>query len=316
MQTELNKVVTALSEFYAHETFLLEKDVGERALTHRLAVHLEQQFAGWQVDCDYDRLGERTLRLPHGSIISTDDHLGKSIYPDIVVHQREIPEQSARGRGPEIGQSPAAGARPAQAAGADRSASVVRLLDRRVRDARQEAGHDVGSLYRRRDRSGLVDLVRRTAEGYRFKCRLRPARREGSHSWVSTLGFNAGSRAILTIAFVTAASQAWGQAAPAPAIEPILANPKVVKTLDDIKADDARTLEEQKRITEIPAPPFKEKMRAEYYQKRMQELGFKDAAIDSEGNVIALRKGSAAAVRNSWCRRISTRSFPKAPTSR
>ncbi|MBR1272920.1 hypothetical protein JQ629_36175 [Bradyrhizobium sp. AUGA SZCCT0222] len=91
MQTELNKVVTALSEFYAHETFLLEKDVGERPLTHRLAVHLEHQFAGWQVDCDYDRLGERTLRLPHGSIISTDDHLGKSIYPDIVVHQREIP---------------------------------------------------------------------------------------------------------------------------------------------------------------------------------------------------------------------------------
>jgi hypothetical protein len=91
MQTELNKVVTALAEFYAQETFLLDKDVGERALTHRLAVHLEHQFAGWQVDCDYDRLGERTLRLPHGTIISTDDHLGKSIYPDIVVHQREIP---------------------------------------------------------------------------------------------------------------------------------------------------------------------------------------------------------------------------------
>ena len=31
------------------------------------------------------------LRLPHGSIVSTDDHLAKSIYPDIVVHQREIP---------------------------------------------------------------------------------------------------------------------------------------------------------------------------------------------------------------------------------
>ncbi|MDG9697129.1 hypothetical protein QC281_44590, partial [Streptomyces sp. DH17] len=33
----------------------------------------------------------RTLHLPHGTIISTDDHLGKSIYPDVVVHQREIP---------------------------------------------------------------------------------------------------------------------------------------------------------------------------------------------------------------------------------
>jgi hypothetical protein len=91
MQAELNKVVTALREFYAAETWLLEHDLGERALTHRLAVHLEPQFQGWQVDCDYDRLGERTLRLPHGTIVSTDDHLAKSIYPDIVVHQREIP---------------------------------------------------------------------------------------------------------------------------------------------------------------------------------------------------------------------------------
>ncbi len=91
MQTELNKVVAALQEFYAQEGFLFEKDLGERALTHRLAVHVEKQFSGWQVDCDYNRLGERTLRLPHGTIVSTDDALGKSVYPDIVVHQREIP---------------------------------------------------------------------------------------------------------------------------------------------------------------------------------------------------------------------------------
>jgi hypothetical protein len=91
MQTELNKAVTAIREFYARETFLFEKDLGERTLTHRLAVHLEKQFPGWEVDCEYNRLGERKLRLPHGTIVSTDDELGKSIYPDIVVHQREIP---------------------------------------------------------------------------------------------------------------------------------------------------------------------------------------------------------------------------------
>ncbi|WP_061024338.1 hypothetical protein [Bradyrhizobium sp. CCH5-F6] len=91
MQTELNKVIAAVRDFYAHEGFLFEKDVGERAITHRFAVHLEKQFSGWSVDCNYDRLGERTLHLPRGTIISTDDHLGKSIYPDIVVHQREIP---------------------------------------------------------------------------------------------------------------------------------------------------------------------------------------------------------------------------------
>jgi hypothetical protein len=92
MQTELNKLISALQEFYAHETFILERDLGERTLTHRLAVLVERQFAGWEVDCDYDRLGERTMRLPHGTVSSTDDHLGKSIYPDIVVHRRAIPD--------------------------------------------------------------------------------------------------------------------------------------------------------------------------------------------------------------------------------
>ena len=91
MQTELDKVVAALKEFYAREAFLFLQDLGERTMTHRLAVYLEQQFSSFEVDCNYDRLGVRTLRLPHGTIVSTDDHLGKSIYPDIVVHQREIP---------------------------------------------------------------------------------------------------------------------------------------------------------------------------------------------------------------------------------
>jgi hypothetical protein len=91
MQTELNKLVAALQEFYTQEAFLLDKDVGERALTHRLAVCIEKHYPGWEVDCDYNRLGERTLRLPHGTIVSTDDALGKSIFPDIVVHQRAIP---------------------------------------------------------------------------------------------------------------------------------------------------------------------------------------------------------------------------------
>jgi tripeptide aminopeptidase len=76
------------------------------------------------------------------------------------------------------------------------------------------------------------------------------------------------------------------------AYQAILANASVVKTLADLKANDDATFAEQKRITEIPAPPFKEKVRADYYLKRMQELGFKDATIDAEGNVIALRKGT------------------------
>jgi tripeptide aminopeptidase len=76
------------------------------------------------------------------------------------------------------------------------------------------------------------------------------------------------------------------------ALQSVAGNPKVKAALESIKADDAATFAEQKRITEIAAPPYKEKVRAEYYLKRIQELGFKDASIDAEGNVIALRKGT------------------------
>jgi tripeptide aminopeptidase len=72
----------------------------------------------------------------------------------------------------------------------------------------------------------------------------------------------------------------------------LLANPAVTKALELIKADDARTLEEQKRITEIPAPPFKERTRAQYFLKRMQDSGLSDASIDAEGNVVGVRKGT------------------------
>ena len=97
---------------------------------------------------------------------------------------------------------------------------------------------------------------------------------------------------LLTSAAPAAAQTPAAGSAVEAATQAILANPRVIKTLDDLKADDDIALAEQKRITEIPAPPYKEKIRAEYFLKRFVELGFKDAAIDSEGNVIALRKGS------------------------
>ncbi|HLX17120.1 MAG TPA: M20/M25/M40 family metallo-hydrolase, partial [Bradyrhizobium sp.] len=91
----------------------------------------------------------------------------------------------------------------------------------------------------------------------------------------------------------TAAQAPAAGAAVDAASQAILASPKVVRALEDIKADDDRAFAEQKRITEIPAPPYKERQRAEYFLKRFLELGFKDATIDTEGNVIGLRKGSS-----------------------
>ena len=45
-------------------------------------------------------------------------------------------------------------------------------------------------------------------------------------------------------------------------------------------------------LTEIEAPPFKEQKRAEAFLARLQALGLTNAAIDAEGNVVGVRKGT------------------------
>jgi acetylornithine deacetylase/succinyl-diaminopimelate desuccinylase-like protein len=108
---------------------------------------------------------------------------------------------------------------------------------------------------------------------------------------------NKKNRMLASIAFAaTVALTAQGRAEPPASVDAayqaLVDNPKVKAAFDMIKVDDAATFDEQKRITEIASPPYKEKARAGYYLKRMQELGLKDASIDAEGNVIALRKGT------------------------
>jgi acetylornithine deacetylase/succinyl-diaminopimelate desuccinylase-like protein len=68
-------------------------------------------------------------------------------------------------------------------------------------------------------------------------------------------------------------------------------SPIVPRMLSDMANNSPLVFEEQKRITAIPAPPFKESVRAAYILKRMRELGLPEAYIDSEGNVIGVRKG-------------------------
>jgi tripeptide aminopeptidase len=66
-----------------------------------------------------------------------------------------------------------------------------------------------------------------------------------------------------------------------------------VKTaLERVRADNAWTIEQQISICEIPAPPFKEAVRAAELKKRFESLGLRNVRIDAEGNVIGERAGS------------------------
>jgi len=71
----------------------------------------------------------------------------------------------------------------------------------------------------------------------------------------------------------------------------LLAAPALQKVLADVRADDRRVLQEHRHLSEIPAPPFKEKARADYFVSRLKALGLSNAYIDSEGNAIGLRQG-------------------------
>ena len=70
------------------------------------------------------------------------------------------------------------------------------------------------------------------------------------------------------------------------------ADSRVQTALRQLEEREAEAVQEQIRITEIPAPPFQEERRAAYFLERVRERGLDNAYIDSEGNVVATRAGS------------------------
>ena len=72
----------------------------------------------------------------------------------------------------------------------------------------------------------------------------------------------------------------------------VVGDDRVRTAVQQIFQREPLAIEEQIRLTEIPAPPFQEARRAAYYLQQMQARGLDDAYIDDEGNVIGLRKGS------------------------
>jgi tripeptide aminopeptidase len=58
--------------------------------------------------------------------------------------------------------------------------------------------------------------------------------------------------------------------------------------------DYDRTIEELIRITETPAPPFKEEVRARLFADMLRAHGLEDVEIDEIGNVTGLRPGTAS----------------------
>lgn len=74
------RVMRAIDMLYARDSDLFSRDAAEWTIAHRLAVYLEQELPGWNVDCEYNRQGP-------GTNPKTNENEGKT-RPDIVIHRR------------------------------------------------------------------------------------------------------------------------------------------------------------------------------------------------------------------------------------
>ena len=74
----------------------------------------------------------------------------------------------------------------------------------------------------------------------------------------------------------------------------LMQTPEVKAALDAAKRNEPHFIDEQIRICEIPAPPFKEEARGQELERLFKQLELENVHIDKAGNVIGTRAGAAA----------------------
>jgi hypothetical protein len=96
------KLDSAVRQVLDRDRYLLEKDINEPAISHRLAVYLEAEFEGFNVDCEYNGnvdadSGRKYIhflktRAKQLGLIDTNaieqELVYRSVFPDIIVHKR------------------------------------------------------------------------------------------------------------------------------------------------------------------------------------------------------------------------------------
>jgi len=109
-------------------------------------------------------------------------------------------------------------------------------------------------------------------------------------------------RIVLALALLLPLVLAWPAAAQNPAcnarenryctdVAALSSRRDVQRALQFIDQDDARTVADLIRLTQIPAPPFMEAVRGRAYADLLREAGADSVWTDEEGNVIGLRRG-------------------------
>ncbi|MGH9763972.1 MAG: M20/M25/M40 family metallo-hydrolase, partial [Blastocatellia bacterium] len=81
------------------------------------------------------------------------------------------------------------------------------------------------------------------------------------------------------------------EARPPSAASTLLTTAEIQEAFSIIDATAGVSQESIIAVCEIPAPPFKEDVRADYVKRAFEKMGLPSVVVDSEGNVIAKRPG-------------------------
>jgi tripeptide aminopeptidase len=91
-----------------------------------------------------------------------------------------------------------------------------------------------------------------------------------------------------------------------PDVARLLQDPTVKAALEAAKANETSIIEEQVRLCEIPAPPFKEEKRGAAVVQIFKSLGLQNVRVDKAGNVIGERPGLAPRPNLAFCGHLDT----------
>lgn len=86
----------------------------------------------------------------------------------------------------------------------------------------------------------------------------------------------------------------------------LLKDPSIRAALEAAKVNEPDILDYQVRLSEIPAPPFKEAKRAEAVRQIFTELGLQNVRVDEVGNVLGERPGLSPRPHLLFCAHLDT----------
>ncbi len=77
------KVNIALDILYSNDYYLIENNLHEQSISHKLAEYLQILFKEYNIDCEFNR--RETTDVKKATLSDNEEHI---IKPDIIIHKR------------------------------------------------------------------------------------------------------------------------------------------------------------------------------------------------------------------------------------